>query len=443
MRPVRIVLLVLGSFLALLSLGLGIAAAGLGWVVATQRDDAGYFTSDSERFETATYALTTQEVDLEAPGPMTGGPTAADATVRLRVDGANAEDIFVGVAREADVEAYLRGVPHQEIADVNSDPFSAEYRTEHAAGRALPEPPANQDIWVAEATGPGTQTLTWDVEPGRWAAVVMNADGSPAVVADVDAGIKTGLLTPIVIAMGVGALMLFGAGAALIVGGVVGAGSTPSPAAVTSPVPAAATPRGVPAYPLTLEGHLDPKLSRWQWLVKWFLAIPHFIVLAVLWTAFAVLTMVAFFAILFTGRYPRRIFDFNVGVMRWSWRVGFYATVHDRDRPLPAVHARRCGLPGPARRGLSRAAVPGLVLVKSWLLALPHLILVGLFTASWGFGDRNGWRFGLNGGLLEALALIAGVALLYHRHLPERAVRPAHGVQPLAVPGDRLRGAHD
>src|SRR4051794_41823156 len=78
-------------------------------------------------------------------------------------------------------------------------------------------------------------------------------------------------------------------------------------------------------YPLRLEGDLSPALSRWLWLVKWFLAIPHFIVLFFLWVAFLVLSVVALFAILFTGRYPRGIFDFNVGVLRWTWRVGFYS----------------------------------------------------------------------------------------------------------------------
>src|SRR3569832_234830 len=80
-----------------------------------------------------------------------------------------------------------------------------------------------------------------------------------------------------------------------------------------------------PPYPLRLEGDLSPRLSRWLWLVKWFLAIPHFIVLFFLWIAFLALSVVALFAILFTGRYPRGIFDFNVGVMRWTWRVGYYS----------------------------------------------------------------------------------------------------------------------
>src|SRR4030088_3118819 len=95
-------------------------------------------------------------------------------------------------------------------------------------------------------------------------------------------------------------------------------------------------------YPLRLTGELSPRLSRGLWLVKWLLAIPYFIWLFSLWIAFVVVSVIAFFAILFTGRYPRGLFDFNVGVLRWSWRGGFYGSggaAPARAPPLTPVRA--------------------------------------------------------------------------------------------------------
>jgi hypothetical protein len=181
-----------------------------------------------------------------------------------------------------------------------------------------------------------------------------------------------------------------------------------------------------PIHPVRLEGRLDPGVSRWLWLVKWLLAIPHFIVLAFLWIAFVVLSVVAFFAILFTARYPRGIFEFNLGVLRWTWRVSFYsygALGTDRYPPftLGAAPDYPATLDVPYPGELSR----GLVLVKWWLLAIPHYLILGVFLGggwfAWGEGwDRSGddWGRGGGPGLIGLLVLFAGVALLFTTRYP-------------------------
>ena len=173
--------------------------------------------------------------------------------------------------------------------------------------------------------------------------------------------------------------------------------------------------------PVRLEGRLDPELSRWLWLVKWLLAIPHYIVLAFLWIAFFVLTVVAFFAILFTGRYPRGLFDFNLGVLRWTWRVGFYSYwALGTDRYPPFTLAPVPDYPATLEIAYPERLSHWLPLVK-WLLAIPHLILVGIFVGGWGWGWPWGWGWGWGddfwgvgfSGLVGILVVIAGVVLLF------------------------------
>ena len=112
------------------------------------------------------------------------------------------------------------------------------------------------------------------------------------------------------------------------------------------------------AFPLRLTGELDPDVGRWLWLVKWLLAIPHFVVLFFLWIGFVLSTVVAGFAILFTGRYPRGIFDYNVGVLRWSWRVSFYSySALGTDKYPPFSLAEDASYPARPRGRVSRAAL--------------------------------------------------------------------------------------
>jgi hypothetical protein len=175
-------------------------------------------------------------------------------------------------------------------------------------------------------------------------------------------------------------------------------------------------------YPLRIEGTLDQELSRGLWLIKWVLAIPHFVILAFLWIGLLASTVVALFAILFTGRYPRPLFDFNVGVLRWSWRVGFYsyhALGTDRYPPftlqdVPDYPAR---LEIEYPQELSR----GLALVKWWLLAIPHYLIVAVFLdTGWTvWGANDGWGAVSFGGLITLLVLIAAVVLLFTSRYPK------------------------
>jgi hypothetical protein len=161
-----------------------------------------------------------------------------------------------------------------------------------------------------------------------------------------------------------------------------------------------------------LTGELDLPLSRWLWLVKWLLVIPHAFVLVFLWLAVTVLTVVAGFSILFTGVYPRGIFDFNVGVMRWTWRVAFYtSSAFGTDEYPPFSLRSDPEYPADFDVEYPQRLSRGLVLVKWWLLAIPHYLIVAVFA--------GGWQ-GAGVGLIALLALIAMVITLFGRQYPRQ-----------------------
>jgi hypothetical protein len=173
------------------------------------------------------------------------------------------------------------------------------------------------------------------------------------------------------------------------------------------------------AYPVRVDATLDDHLSRWLWLVKWILAIPHFVVLVFLWLAFVLMSFFAFVAILFTGRYPRTIFDFNVGVLRWTWRVTYYACGGlGTDRYPPFSLEEKPDYPAHLEIAYPEHLSRGLVLVKWWLLAIPHYLVLGLFLGGgWAFADTTN-DASAGGGLIGLLVLVAAIVLLFTGRYP-------------------------
>jgi hypothetical protein len=176
-------------------------------------------------------------------------------------------------------------------------------------------------------------------------------------------------------------------------------------------------------YPVIVRARLDEPLSGWLWLVKWILIIPHAVVLAFLWLGFFVVSVIAFFAILFTGKYPRGMFEFNVGVLRWTWRVGYYAYgALGTDRYPPFTLADDPNYPARMEIRYPEELSRGLVLVKWWLLAIPHLLIIGAFsTGSYVLGGVTAtgepWYVQMPG-LLSICVLIAAVAVLFTSRYP-------------------------
>ncbi|TFC42472.1 MULTISPECIES: DUF4389 domain-containing protein [Cryobacterium] len=428
MKPGFVVMLVFGTILSLLGFSLAVAGT-VGAAAGSTRDDSGYFTTPAAPLSTEAYALTSPRMAVEGEG------VPSDlVTLRLRASTSNGNDVFVGIAPQADVDRYLAGVNHTEVRTVTGSPFRVGYRD--IPGNAVPGAPGDQSFWTESAEGSGPQQITWRLDPGNWAIVVMNADASPGVDVAVQAGAHLGFiryLGPLAVGLLLLGVSLLVLGLVLTVFGAIGLGRNGPPPAGGVPAAGAGPPgAGIAAgpatsdtsdtsdtrpYPARLTGTLDEGLSRWLWLVKWILVIPHVVVLWFFWFGFFVTTVVAGVAILFTGRYPVSLFRYNVGVLRWSWRVAFYSySALGTDRYPPFSLEPAADYPADLEIDYPEHLSHGLVLVKSWLLAIPHLLVVAAFTGSatsWQSGD---WGRGVTTGtpsLIGVLVLIAAVILLF------------------------------
>jgi hypothetical protein len=217
----HVAMTIVGCLLALFALVPLLSGAYGLWLDTTQRSD-GYVMTSSERFATGAYALstTTLRVSSEVPSFLYGRDWLG--TVRLRGESANpARPLFIGIARQADVDRYLAGVAHSVVTDVNANPFGTTYEPSYLARSGGPPArrPDRAGFWVARASGPGVRTLSWNVRRGRWAVVVMRPDGSRGVSADLAAGAELpALLWASIVLLAIGLVMLAAAAAPIYFG---------------------------------------------------------------------------------------------------------------------------------------------------------------------------------------------------------------------------------
>jgi len=235
MKKPSIALVVTGAIASLFAVAL-LAIGGLAFVGESQKDSDGYLSTDTHQFYACTRALATENLDVD----LDGGDWVLDSgdlgKVRLQVESRDDKPVFVGIARTSDVENYLQGVSHSTLTEVDTSPFEADY--ENHAGTRSPVAPADSQIWVASEHGSGKQTLNWEIADGDYSVVVMNADGSAGVDADVSTGANIPFLDEIAwSAVGSGLFVLI-IGVAMIVVGIRRPRNPGGTAPVGAPIPA-------------------------------------------------------------------------------------------------------------------------------------------------------------------------------------------------------------
>jgi hypothetical protein len=390
-------------------MGLGLLLGGGGVLVAERA------LADAEGFVSLRSASISQDAyAVVAPARIEGAPWfwwRHAVTFRLVVAGrgTEGEPMFVGLAERVDVERYLNGVSYAEVRRLGVEaadrPRQPRLQYETSTGTTIPPAPATQAFWLESAAGARAQPLDWRIEPGDYCVVLMNADGSRGVNATVSLGIKAPVVLRIAaIVLGVGAvLFLLGLVAILLSARRPTYGTSSDEAGPT------AAARSPSQFPLSFQAEYAETLSPALWLVKWALLVPHLIVLGFLWIGFVCSWGVSLVAILFTGRYPRGLFEYNVGVLRWTWRVGFYGYQALGTDVYPPFTLRAGGYPAdldiPYPEKLSRR----LALVKWWLLAIPHYLIIGVLLGGIGLH----W-----GGLVLFLTVFAGIMLLFTSRYP-------------------------
>ena len=382
MKPLRWPLIMISILAGLIGFPLAVGGAAILIGQFALRDADGYYASTDYALSSAGSAVVLDDLhlDLDQAG---AAETSRYLSVRVRVRAADGGPVFVGLARQSDLDEFLAGVAHDRVTDIRRQ--SIDLQT--IPGRVPADRPAEHTFWIASSSGTGEHELMVPVQPGRWAVVAMNPDGSAGLSVQTAAGLHVELLTT-------AAALLLILGSLALLGAVVAARGVRRG---LPPIPVNRAAAEQPS-PLSLTARPDTPPGRWLWMVKWILALPHFLIVAGLWCAFIVVTLVAGVTILVRGRYPRRLFDFNVGVLRWTWRVGHYSYLSLGTDRYPPFTLASTDFPADIEVAYPTSLARRLVLIK-WLLAIPHLLIVAMIIGSTTiFGLAGDWSVGCRSG---------------------------------------------
>lgn len=184
---------VFGAILAVVGAVLIFGAVG---PMGEYRDGDGFYMSDPLTVDRPSHAVVSSDVALLrgryetlTEGSVVLAFVDEPDDVRMQGIASGPTAIFMGISPASAVDEYLSGVAHDEISDWDADLaaiIDVEYTTHH--GTAPAGPPGTETFWVTSVAGAGPQTLDWTIEPGDWTAVIMNADASRGVAAELTFG---------------------------------------------------------------------------------------------------------------------------------------------------------------------------------------------------------------------------------------------------------------